>query len=158
MELTSPAFEDGSPIPKQYTEDGNNFSPPLRWDHVPAGTAELALIVDDPDAPRPKPFVHWVVYKIPPDAVGLPQGVPRDEELRNPLGATQGLNDFSRYSLGYRGPAPPKGHGVHRYHFHLYALDQPLTLGPGIEKDALLRAMQGHILDEAELIGTYQRA
>lgn len=157
MQLTSPAFTDGSTVPKQYTEDGNNLSPPLKWFDVPEGAAELALIVDDPDAPQEDPFVHWVVYKIPADAEGIPAGVPRDEQLVTPPGAEQGLNDFPRSSLGYRGPAPPKNHGPHHYRFHLYALDEPLVLGPGVSREALVSAMQNHIITEAELVGTYER-
>ncbi|MFP4144719.1 MAG: YbhB/YbcL family Raf kinase inhibitor-like protein [Phycisphaeraceae bacterium] len=158
MRITSGAFTDGSPIPKRYTEDGNNVSPPLQWQDVPAGAEQLALIVEDPDAPRQDPFVHWLVYNIPASATGLPEAAPRDETLPQPQGATQGRNSFPKNSLGYRGPAPPKGHGMHHYRFRLFALEQPVNLGPGISKDALVHAMQGHILAESELVGTYERS
>lgn len=157
MRLISLTFQDGSTIPKPHAEDGNNLSPPLRWEGVPDAAAELALVVEDPDAPQENPFVHWLVYKIPADAQAIPAGVPHDEQLVNPNGALQGLNDFKQNSLGYRGPAPPKGHGLHHYRFQLYALDEPLTLGPGITRGALLEAMKGHIVDQAELVGTYER-
>ena len=157
MQLTSPAFGDGGPIPRQYTEDGNNSSPPLRWEEVPEAAAELVLIVDDPDAPSEQPFVHWVVYKIPADTEGMPASVPHEEQLVSPPGALQGLNDFSRNSLGYGGPAPPRGHGVHQYNFTLYAIDEPLDLGPGMTKDAVLEAMAGHVLEQAHYVGTYER-
>ena len=158
MRITSPAFSDGERIPKPYTEDGNNISPPLRFADVPAAAAELVLIVDDPDAPREDPFVHWTLYKIPPGLDALPENVPRGaDELRNPAGALQGRNSFSKHNIGYRGPAPPKGHGLHHYHFRLYALNQPLVLAPGVERDALDEAMRGRVVASAELVGTYQR-
>lgn len=157
MRLFSPAFTDGSPIPKPHTEDGNNLSPPLRWEGVPEAAAELALIVEDPDANPHAPFVHWLVYKIPADATTMPAAVPREEQLVNPTGALQGINDFNKGSLGYRGPAPPKGDGQHHYRFVLYALDEPLTLGPGVSRGALAEAMKGHVLARAELLGTYER-
>jgi Raf kinase inhibitor-like YbhB/YbcL family protein len=155
IQVTSKAFESGQPIPPKYTADGENLSPALRWDGAPEGTRELALIVDDPDAPRPEPFVHWVIYKIPADAAGLPEGIPHGLKVATPAGAMQGTNSFG--NIGYDGPAPPPGHGTHHYHFRLYALDQPLNLKGGLDKQALLRDMSGHILDEGELVGTYER-
>ena len=158
MRITSPAFEDGQRIPKPYTEDGNNISPPLRFADVPANATELALIVDDPDAPRDDPFVHWTLYKIPVDIDALAENLPRGaDELRKPAGALQGRNSFSKHNIGYRGPAPPKGHGVHHYHFRLYALDRPLVLAAGVERDALDEAMRGRVLARTELVGTYER-
>ncbi|MEX0885847.1 MAG: YbhB/YbcL family Raf kinase inhibitor-like protein [Phycisphaeraceae bacterium] len=159
MRITSPAFSDGERIPKTYTEDGNNISPPLAWADLPRNTAELALIVDDPDAPRDDAFVHWTVYRIPAATPGLPENLPRGvEELREPAGAAQGRTSFGKHNVGYRGPAPPKGHGVHHYHFRLYALDEPLVLAAGVERSALDAAMRGHILGSAELVATYERA
>src|SRR5437868_14346230 len=119
LTLRSDAFAHGRPIPRRYTEDGEDLSPPLTWSGLPEGTRELALIVDDPDAPRAEPFVHWVVYKIPVDSSGLPESRPSHAKSAAPLhGALQGEN--SRGELGYIGPTPPAGHGTHHYHFHLY--------------------------------------
>lgn len=145
--LTSTAFTANGPIPKKYTGESADVSPPLAWSGVPHGAKELVLICDDPDAPTPKPWVHWVVYKIPPMQSGLPEGT-RDS-------LTEGRNDFKK--TGYGGPMPPEGHGTHHYRFHLYALDQPTAAGPGLTQEQLLAAMKGHILAEAELVGTYER-
>jgi hypothetical protein len=158
MQLTSPAFSNGEPIPKEHTEDGNNVSPPLHWTEVPAKAQSFALVVEDPDAPRSEPWVHWVIYDIPGEARDLPPGVPRAEEPDTPRGAGQGLNSWPSNNVGYRGPAPPKGHGRHRYYFTLYALDRPLNLAGRVEKDALQHAMdKAKVLAEAELMGTYER-
>ncbi len=155
MMLKSEAFHNGQPIPVRHTGDGEDVSPPLTWSNVPPLAKELALICDDPDAPTDEPWVHWVIYKIPTTASGLAEGIQRAERLPPPLKALQGKNSWN--VVGYRGPAPPKGHGVHHYHFKLYALNAPLTLGPNQDKAALLKAMSGHILAECELVGTYQR-
>jgi len=109
------------------------------------------------DAPTPEPWVHWLIWDIPPGTSGLPEAVPRKERGDDPDGAVQGTNSFPRENLGYGGPAPPPGHGTHHYHFKLYALDQPLGLQPGTDKAAVLKAMDGHVLDQTELIGTYER-
>jgi hypothetical protein len=151
------SFKAGAKIPPRHSEDGKDLSPPLSWSGVPEGTKELALIVDDPDAPIAEPWVHWVIYKIPAATTGLVEGIPRQEKLDDPKGALQGKNTWSSGNLGYRGPAPPRGHGVHHYHFKLYALDAELDLKPGLDKKALLEAMAGHILAQGELVGTYQR-
>lgn len=155
IEIKSDAFAANQTIPTKYTGEGQDVSPPLNWSGVPDGTQELALIVDDPDAPRPEPWVHWVLYKIPPTTSQLPEGVAPAERVGTPAGALQGKNDWDR--IGYGGPMPPPGHGVHRYFFKLYALDQKLELAPGARKSDVLSAMQGHILAEGELIGTYER-
>lgn len=140
-------------IPRKYTGEGEDLSPPLVWSPLPPGTQEAALIVDDPDAPRPEPWDHWVLYGIPAGTHALPEGIsdanPVLESMR------QGTNSWDR--IGYNGPMPPPGHGVHHYHFKLYAIDTPLNLDPGLTKNALLEAMLGHVLAEGELIGTYQR-
>jgi Raf kinase inhibitor-like YbhB/YbcL family protein len=155
--LSSPAFEFGQPIPRQYAGDGDDLSPPLAWHHTPAGTRELALICDDPDAPTPEPWVHWLIYKLPAGTSSLNPGMPASSQLASPAGALQGRNSWkSGRTIGYRGPAPPPGHGEHRYHFRLYALDASLHLGPGADRHALEQAMAGHIIGEALLIGTYQ--
>jgi Raf kinase inhibitor-like YbhB/YbcL family protein len=155
LSITSTAFQAGQSIPKKHTGEGADVSPPLAWSHLPAGTVELALICDDPDAPRPEPWVHWVIYKIPATATGLPENVAKVPEWKDPPGALQGRNSWGR--VGYGGPMPPPGHGTHHYHFTLYALDTPLKVGAGLAKDELLAAMTGHVLADAELIGTYAR-
>lgn len=158
MQLTSSAFENGRAIPRQYTGEGQDVSPPLAWDAPPAGTQQLALICDDPDAPTPQPWVHWVIYALPADLRALPEGLPRKPKLDKPVTARQGKNSWPRGDvIGYRGPLPPPGRGVHHYHFRLYALDTKLDLPPGATQDELLAAMKDHVLAEGELIGTYQR-
>ena len=158
MKISSPAFTHGAPIPQKYTGDGEDVSPPLTFSDIPEGTAELALICDDPDAPTPQPWVHWVIYKLSPDLQGLPEGIPPKPELETPVRARQGKNSWpSGRTIGYRGPAPPPGHGTHHYHFKLYALKAPVDLPPGATKEQLLAAMDGKILAEAELVGTYKR-
>ncbi len=157
LTLTSRVFSPNETIPRRFTGDGSDFSPPLAWSvrSMPEGTRELALICDDPDAPRPQPWVHWVLYKIPADCACLPENIPNTETLEQPKGALQGRNSWG--NPGYGGPAPPKGHGLHHYHFKLFALDTELDLRPGLTKDELLSAMKGHILATGELVGTYQR-
>ncbi len=151
MELTSTAFQPGGTIPKQYTGDGADRSPPLGWSEPPAGTKSLALICDDPDAPRGT-WVHWVLFNLPGQARDLAEGVPTTDTLGD--GAKQGKNDFGH--IGYGGPAPPKGK-PHRYFFKLYALDVAVDLPPGATKAQLLEAMKGHTLAEGQLVGTYGR-
>ncbi|MFW6132893.1 MAG: YbhB/YbcL family Raf kinase inhibitor-like protein [Planctomycetota bacterium] len=153
MVLTCPAFEHGEAIPAEYTADGADVSPPLAWRNVPQDARELALIMEDPDAPRPDPWVHWVIYRVDASADGLPRAVPRRKALENPPGALQGRNSRARDNIGYRGPAPPSG--THRYFFRLYALDAPLSAGPGLTADELRRAMDGHVIATATLMGTY---
>ncbi|MGI6419066.1 MAG: YbhB/YbcL family Raf kinase inhibitor-like protein [Thermoguttaceae bacterium] len=158
FEITSSAFEAGKRIPIKYTEDGDDVSPPLAWSSLPDGTAELALICDDPDAPTPQPWVHWVIYKVPLEQAGLPEGVEPVKRPREVPGAMQGLNSWpSGQKIGYRGPAPPRGHGTHHYHFTLYALDARLDVQTGLDKEALLEAMSGHVIGKAEVVGTYGR-
>jgi Raf kinase inhibitor-like YbhB/YbcL family protein len=156
MTLTSTTFEPNQPIPRRHTGDGRDASPPLAWSGAPKGTQQYALIVDDPDAPRPQPWVHWVLYAIGPNCTHLPEGIPPAQRVSEPPGLIQGVNSWDK--IGYGGPAPPPGHGVHHYHFKLYALDTALKLAPGLTKEDLLKAIDGHILAEAELIGTYSRA
>ncbi|MBI3838097.1 MAG: YbhB/YbcL family Raf kinase inhibitor-like protein [Planctomycetia bacterium] len=159
IKLQSSAFADGRPIPKIHTEDGSDISPPLAWENVPAGTRELALVCDDPDAPTTEPWVHWVIYKIPGDLRVLKESIPPQPQLqKDPAGAMQGRNSWtSGRTTGYRGPAPPPGHGTHHYHFRIYALDAALPLEPRSDKPALLRAIHGHVLGQGLLIGTYGR-
>jgi Raf kinase inhibitor-like YbhB/YbcL family protein len=157
IQITSSAFAQGHVIPKNYTGEGADVSPPLAWTRLPEGTKELALVCDDPDAPAGT-WVHWVIYKIPAAAKGLPEGVARKARPKEPAGAMQGNNSWpAGENLGYRGPLPPPGHGVHHYYFKLYALDAPLEVEPGLQKKALLGKMEGHVLAQGELMGTYQR-
>jgi len=157
MKIESNAFSHGQKIPRRYSGDGEDISPALSWSGLPEGTKELAIICDDPDAPRPEPWVHWVIYKIASDVSGLAEAVPRQSKLSEPVGAVQGENSWPSGNIGYRGPLPPAGHGVHHYHFKLYALDSELAVEAGLDKGALLGAMKGHVLAETELVGTYQR-
>lgn len=153
LTLMSPAFADGGPIPRAHTCDGADLSPPLAWSGVPAGTKQLAVVMDDPDAPG-RTFVHWVLYGLAPTVSGVSSGFPRDAQTVKPFAARQGVNDFP--ATGYRGPCPPPGK-PHRYYFALYALDAELTLPPGATKAVLVQAMQGHVLQEAKLMGKYGR-
>ena len=152
--LTSSAFTEGAPIPKRYTCEGENVSPPLAWSGAPAGTRSLVLIVDDPDAPDPAApkmtWVHWVLYDVPPTAAGLAQAV---SAAALPKGTRQGVNDWKR--TGYGGPCPPIGR--HRYFHKLYALDAVLGDLGKPDKATLEAAMQAHVLAQAQLIGTYQK-
>ena len=153
--VSSTAFASGKPIPRRHSGDGEDLSPPLSWSGVPSSAKELALIVDDPDAPTPEPWVHWVIYKIPVRTEGFAEGVPPVAHPGYPPTALQGKNSWG--SFGYRGPAPPKGHGVHRYFFKLYALDKALDRVEGLDKPGLLNAIRGHIVAEGELMGTFER-
>lgn len=156
--LTSAAFDDDGMITQIYTCDGQDISPPLSWEGAPEGTATLALIVDDPDAPIGT-FVHWVIYNIPVDVTSLPEALPNEpaslDSVRPDLaGVRQGKNGFS--NTGYGGPCPPSG--THRYLFKLYALDTELGLDAAdADKQTLLNAMEGHALAQTTLTGRYQR-
>ncbi len=152
LTISSPAFAQGEEIPRRYTCEGEDVSPPLAWSGLPPGTESLALIVDDPDAPDPAAprmiWVHWVLYNIPPTTKGLPEAV-----AALPPGTGEGINDWKR--TGWGGPCPPIGR--HRYFFRLYALDTPLPDLGRPTKSRLEQAMRGHVLDSAELMGTYQK-
>lgn len=150
IQITSPVFEDGGEIPKKYTCDDLDVSPPIEWMDMPEGTRTLAIVCDDPDAPM-KTWIHWIIFNIPGDVRCLPENVPPEKELAN--GAKQGMNDF--HKVGYGGPCPPSG--MHRYFFKIYALDTSLDLPPGVSKSHLMIAMEGHVLAEAHLMGTYTR-
>jgi Raf kinase inhibitor-like YbhB/YbcL family protein len=148
--LSSAAFDHEEAIPTAYSCDGEDISPPLRWSDPPAGTESFALIADDPDAPVGT-WVHWVLYNIPADARELPEDVPAQDKLDD--GSLHGKNSWKRRDYG--GPCPPSG--THRYFFKLYALDTTLDLESGATKKQLLKAMDGHILAQAELMGTFSR-
>ena len=151
ISISSDALKAGTSLPVEYTCDGEDRSPALSWDSVPAGTQSIALIVDDPDAPG-KTWVHWVIYNIPADSCGLPAAVPKNKSLND--GSLQGKNDFDR--IGYNGPCPPPGK-PHRYFFKVYALDTTLSLKSGATKSQLEFAMSGHILAQGEIVGKYGR-
>ena len=151
MKIESSAFADQQPIPAKYTGDGQNVSPPLSWEDVPQGAKSLALIVDDPDAPGGV-FTHWLVYNIPPDKIGLPEGVDTVSQLED--GSRQGSTSYGQ--TGYRGPHPPPGR-PHRYYFSLCALDKMPSLKAGASKQQLEEAIQGQIIAATQLLGIYKR-
>jgi Raf kinase inhibitor-like YbhB/YbcL family protein len=158
IELKSPAFVEGAVIPKKYTGEGEDVSPPLTWSGLPPGTKELALICEDPDAPTTEPWIHWVIYKIPADLTGLPEGVDKAARLKSPSGALQGKNSWTLgQTIGYHGPMPPPGHGVHRYFFRLYALEAKLPTEPGLTAKTIRDEMSGRVIGEGLLMGTYSR-
>jgi Raf kinase inhibitor-like YbhB/YbcL family protein len=144
LSVSSSGFTNGSAIPAKYTCDGEGKSPPLSWSNLPAGTRSVAVVVDDPDAPRGK-FVHWILFDVPPATTAITEGT-------LPAGAEQGKN--GKGQTGWTPPCPPSG--MHHYHFRVFALDSPLTLGKPAEDD-LLRAMRDHVLAHGEIVGTYQR-
>jgi hypothetical protein len=149
MEIRSSAFFIGNPIPFKYTCDGDNISPSLQWEDPPEGTQSFALILEDPDAPN-KTFTHWILYNLPAECRELPENATGSSL---PKGAVQGKNDFNQ--LGFGGPCPPNG--THRYFFKLFALDQLLDLKSGASKAEFMQAIEGHILDAAEVMGRYTR-
>ena len=150
IKLTSPAFKEGQAIPRTYTCDGVNVSPPLEWSGVPKTAKTVAIIADDPDAPAGT-WVHWVLYNLPAENIGVVENMPATENLA--AGGFQGKNDFEK--IGYGGPCPPSG--THRYFFKIYALDSELPLIAGATKAELVKAMEGHVVLEGQLMGTYKR-
>lgn len=150
IKIKSPAFVPGGKIPGKYTCDGMDISPPLAWTSGPEETKTFALICDDPDAPMGT-WVHWILFNLPADITEFRENVPPEKELES--GAKQGMNDFRK--IGYGGPCPPGG--THRYFFKFYALDTEINLEAGATKEELLKAMEGHILAEGQLIGRYER-
>ena len=155
FKLTSGAFQSGATIPEQYTCEGDNVSPPLAWEHAPDDAESFALIVDDPDAPG-KTFVHWVLYNLPGDLDVLPPDLDLEAHLEEAVPAPQfGVNDFG--DAAYGGPCPPPGDDPHHYHFRFYALDTTLDLEAAATKKQCTQAMDGHVLAETDLIGTFRR-
>lgn len=150
IKFTSAAFKEGQPIPRQYTCDGVNVSPPLEWSGVPKTAKTIAIIADDPDAPAGT-WVHWVVYDLPAENIGVVENLPATENLK--AGGFQGTNDFDK--IGYGGPCPPSG--THRYFFKMYALDTQLSLKVAATKVFVEKAMEGHIVARGQLMGTYSR-
>lgn len=150
IKLTSTAFKEGEPIPRQYTCTGVNVSPSLEWSGVPKSAKTLVIVADDPDAPSGT-WVHWVLYNLPADNIGMVENLPATDELR--AGGFQGKNDFGK--IGYGGPCPPSG--THRYFFKIYALDNELPLKAGATKAEVEKAMEGHVVAQGQLIGTYKK-
>jgi Raf kinase inhibitor-like YbhB/YbcL family protein len=146
LRLSSSVFQNHRPIPARHTGDGEDLSPPLSWDGAPGGTRAFAVVVHDPDAPLVDGFTHWVAYGVPAETTELSEGA---ENL------TQGTNSVG--NQGYNGPAPPPGHGVHHYYFWVYALDSEVGLEPGLDRRALFQRIEDHVLEQARLIGTYER-
>jgi Raf kinase inhibitor-like YbhB/YbcL family protein len=150
--LSSQGFPGGQPIPSRHSAYGDDASPPLAWAPV-QGARSYALVMEDPDADRPAPYVHWVAWNIPAGVTALAEGLPADARLAAPDGMRQGVND--RGSVGYFGPRPPAGTGVHDYHLQLFALDTTLDIAADADRDTLVRAMRGHVLGRARLVGTH---
>ena len=147
MRLRSSAFEPHKRIPDRYSGYGDNVSPALEWSSPPGGVKEFALICHDPDAPLPRGFTHWVIYGIPASATGIPEGGGKAFK--------EGVNGAGK--SGYFGPMPPEGHGPHHYYFWLYALDADVDLKPGADREKCLAAIEDHVIEQARLIGTYQK-
>lgn len=148
MQIRSPAFAEGSTIPRRYTRDGDNLSPPLEWSGAPRETRSFIVLMEDPDAPRGT-FRHWAVYDLRPDTTALPEAATAEP-------AGEGVNDFG--NRGYDGPEPPKGHGLHHYHIRVAALDvDHLSVRATAKVDEVWKAARSHILDQAETVGTYRR-
>jgi len=155
IEVRSPAFQDGSAIPQQYSDFGEKISPPLGWTGVPGNARSVVVICEDPDPPvDPRPYIHWLLYNLPADINELRTGVPGTPKLDGVGGALQGQN--SHGSTGYFGPRPPQKDPPHHYHFQVYALDRELSLPFGVQRQPLLDAMKGHVLAYGELVGTFQ--
>lgn len=155
LTVSSSAFKDGQPIPEEYTAYGKGRSVPLSWSSLPSGTRSIAVVMDDPDAKGPRPFVHWLIYNIPAETKSLDAGLPTKPRLDTPKGALQGSN--STKATGYFGPRPPRGDPPHHYQVKVYALDEALKIDPGADEDALLEAMKGHILGQGQVVGTVQK-
>lgn len=154
--MVTAAFEKDGPIPVQYVADGDNASPAIEWSAVPQGTKSFVLIADDPDAAKPKPFTHWLAYDIPAAVTKLREGIPGTPILQEPEDVKQGANSMG--SVGYTGPKPPVGEPAHHYHFQVFALDiETLGLDPGAKRDAVLKAMEGHVLGKGQIVGTFER-
>jgi Raf kinase inhibitor-like YbhB/YbcL family protein len=160
IEIASSAFGNGQRLPPEYTQDGADVSPPLAWSRFPEGTRSIAVVMEDSDAPTERPWVHWVLYNVPPfvaelgvPLTALPEDISRTERPREIPGAVQGRNDFG--TVGYRGPSGLHGHETHHYHFRVYALDSMLDVPAGATKAELMRALQGKVLGTGEIIGTY---
>jgi len=147
MQVTSEAFKSGQAIPEKYSQEKDNTPPPLAWEGAPERTKEFVIICEDPDSPGYQPWIHWLVWGIPGDRNSIREG--------NGSVFKEGKNSNGR--TDYTGPMPPPGHGEHHYHFKVFALDEPIALESGANREDLIKAMQGHIIDQGELVGTYNR-
>lgn len=154
IDVSSPAFASDGSIPDTYSDYGEGRSPELSWGDVPSGTKTIAIVAEDPDAPRTVPYTHWLLYNLPATARSVSAAVPHEESPRNLEGALQGRS--SKGSIGYFGPHPPTNDPPHHYHFELFCLDAPLDLTAGANRNEVLTAMSGHVLAKGEVIGTYQ--
>lgn len=153
--VTSNAFRDGNPIPHEYSAYGENRSPQLNWSDAGPECKSFVILCENPDGPRSRPFVHWMVVNLPPDYTALAASAPGHGAPLYMRGGIQGMNDCG--GVGWFGPRPVAGHGRHHYHFKVYALNQKLDLSPGFCREDLERAMRGTIIGEGELVGTYER-
>jgi hypothetical protein len=156
FKIISPEFQRLETIPIRYSAQGANISPPLRWSGAPRETVELALICEDPDAPAPKPFVHWILYGIPATVSALPAGIPNQEEFELPILGRQGKNSLMQ--IGYTGPNPPFWHGAHHYVFRLFALNKPIELWPGAGRDDFYKAIENSMIAEARIVGLFEKS
>ena len=155
IRIWSEAFENGRPIPPRHAREGENVSPPLRFEDVPDEAREMVLIAYDPDTANHAPWVHWLVYGIPPDVRTVPEALATRRALHDPQGAKQGVNTSGL--IGYDGPAPEPGDGTHRVHFKLYALDRELGVPGAADVTEVFGSMLDHVVDYGELVGTYER-
>jgi Raf kinase inhibitor-like YbhB/YbcL family protein len=151
IRVTAGSFPHGGRIPDRHAGEAG-LAPELRWTGVPADAKEVAILCEDPDAPMPRPFVHWVLYGLAPSLSSLPEGIAPGTALAD--GAVQGENSLGK--KGFTGPKPPRGHGVHHYHFQVFALDALLPLGTAADRDALVEAMRGHVIASGEVVGAYE--
>jgi Raf kinase inhibitor-like YbhB/YbcL family protein len=154
LTIDSSAFRDGQSLPQTFSDYGDKVSPPLRWSGVPPGARALVLMMEDPDAAEPKPFVHWMLYNLPADQAVLDESVSPLPRLPQYQGALQGRN--SKGSIGYAGPHPPKADRAHHYHIELFALDQVLSLAPSVDRGELLTAMSGHVIATGQIVGLFK--
>lgn len=155
LEVASPAFLPGQPIPSRHSANNGNISPQLKWSEAPATVQSYALVMEDPDAPKEVPFVHWLVYNVPASAHQLLEGCGEHPVLQTPLEAVQGTNDNG--SIGCFGPRPPRGDDPHRYYFQVLALDKLLQLQAGASRNQLLEAMRGHVVASGSCVGTFKQ-
>ena len=156
FKLTSAAFQPGEKIPRKFTAEGAEISPGLRWSGAPDTAREYALLCEDPDAPLPESFLHWMIYGISANISEIPEGLPTEGELYYPLRALQGLN--SKLKFGFTGPLPPFFHGPHRYFFRLFALNAPVNLSAGASRAEFVAELAGKVIAEAQLVGKYARS
>ncbi len=154
--VTSKSFAPSAEIPYTYSDYGDNISPQLAWRGAPKEAKSIVILMEDPDAKQPKPFVHWVLYNLPPSVTSLHEAIPPEMQLIGLSKSLQGMN--SRGSVGYFGPRPPYEDAAHHYHFQVFALDRMLELSPGVDRATLLTEMRGHVLSSGELFGTYKAA